>query len=312
MYLICGEALYDVFLESEKDPSALKFDARAGGSPFNVAIGVARLGERSALLTGMSNDMLGKRLVSLLENESVSTDYLVRSGRRTTLSLVEVDESGQPEYVFYGLGSADCSVTMAELPRIGPEVTGYHFGSYSIVVKPVADAFASVANAASAREAFVSFDPNVRPTVEPDLDIWRERVAEYANYADLIKISAEDLSFLYPTALAENKAKDWLDKGVYAVVITDGRNDVRAWTKAGATVRLTPPRYDVIDTVGAGDSFQAALLARLAADGDPKLAVRSLDAKRLDALLRYALEAAAITCSRRGANLPRKNEISQQ
>ncbi len=311
MYLICGEALFDVFLESENDPSALKFDARAGGSPFNVAIGVARLGGKSGLLTGMSNDMLGKRLVSLLENESVSTDYLVRSGRRTTLSLVAVDESGQPEYVFYGLGSADCSVTRAELPQIGAEVTGYHFGSYSIVVKPVADAFASVASAAAGGKHFVSFDPNVRPTVEPDLDIWRVRVSEYVRYADLVKISAEDLSFLYPTASAESKAVDWLDKGVHAVVVTDGRNDVQAWTKAGEKVRLTPPRFDVIDTVGAGDSFQAALLARLAADGDPKTAVRALDAKRLDALLRYALEAAAITCSRRGANLPRSHEISQ-
>ncbi len=311
MYLICGEALFDVFLESENDPSALKFDARAGGSPFNVAIGVARLGGKSGLLTGMSNDMLGKRLVSLLENESVSTDYLVRSGRRTTLSLVAVDESGQPEYVFYGLGSADCSITTAELPQIGSEVTGYHFGSYSIVVKPVADAFASVASAAASGKHFVSFDPNVRPTVEPDLDIWRVRVSEYVRYADLVKISAEDLSFLYPTASAESKAVDWLDKGVHAVVVTDGRNDVQAWTKAGEKVRLTPPRFDVIDTVGAGDSFQAALLARLAADGDPKTAVRALDAKRLDALLRYALEAAAITCSRRGANLPRSHEISQ-
>lgn len=307
MYLVCGEALFDVFLDSEEDPGTLRFDARAGGSPFNVAIGIARLGGQSGLLTGISTDLLGTRLAKVLERESVSTVYLVRSGRRTTLSLVALDKAGHPEYVFYGLGSADCSVTKEELPAIGAEVTGLHFGSYSLVVQPVADAFAAVA--AAAGERFVSVDPNVRPTVEPDLDIWRTRVAEYATYADLIKISAEDLEFLYPNARPETKAADWLDAGVHAVVVTDGRNDVKAWTKSGLERRVRPPVSDVIDTVGAGDSFQSALLTRLASDHGPKDAVTSLNAERLDDLLNYALQAASITCSRRGADLPRRNEI---
>lgn len=307
MYLVCGEALFDVFLDDEDGPGTLRFDARAGGSPFNVAIGLARLGGSSALLTGISTDMLGSRLVKLLESESVSTDYLIRSGRRTTLSLVALDEAGHAEYVFYGLGSADCSVTKDELPIIGPEITGFHFGSYSLVVQPVADAFSAVATAAG--EQFVSVDPNVRPTVEPDLDIWRTRVAEYVGYADLLKISAEDLGFLYPNSSSENKAADWLDAGVQAIVVTDGANDVQAWTNSSHTVRVTPPAFDVVDTVGAGDSFQAALLARLAYKGNPKSAVASLDAVQLEALVRYALQAASVTCSRRGADLPRSHEI---
>ncbi|KAA3622525.1 MAG: carbohydrate kinase [Proteobacteria bacterium] len=307
MYLVCGEALFDVFLDSEEDPGTLRLDARAGGSPFNVAIGIARLGGLSGLLTGISTDLLGSRLVKVLERESVSTRYLVRSGRRTTLSLVALDEAGHPDYVFYGLGSADCSVVKDELPTIGAEVTGFHFGSYSLVVEPVADAFTTVAAAAGGR--FVSVDPNVRPTVEPDLDIWRTRVSEYATYADLIKISAEDLEFLYPNAKPETTAVDWLDAGVHAVVVTDGHNDVRAWTKSGLESRVRPPVSKVVDTVGAGDSFQSALLARLARDDDPKTAVTSLDAERLDDLLNYALQAASITCSRRGADLPRGNEI---
>ncbi len=307
MYLVCGEALYDMFLESEDGPGSLRFDARAGGSPFNVAVGIARLGGRSALLTGVSNDMLGSRLASLLAMESVATDYLVRSGRRTTLSLVALDAEGHADYVFYGLGSADCSVTEEVLPTIGPEITGFHFGSYSLVVQPVADAFASIA--AQAGDCLVSLDPNVRPTVEPDLDIWRQRISEYASRANLVKISSEDLDYLYPAASVENTATDWLNKGVELVVVTNGNEAVRAWTRTGLHREILPPKHEVVDTVGAGDSFQSALLARLAQAGDPKSTLTSLDKAQLDDLLKYSLAAASITCSRRGADLPRQAEV---
>ena len=310
MYLICGEALFDVFLEDGDNPRRLRLDAHAGGSPFNVAVGVARLGGKSALLTGMSTDMLGTRLAKILEQESVSMDYLVRSGRRTTLSFVSLDATGQAQYVFYGLGSADCNVSRDELPVIGKEIVGLHFGSYSLVVQPVATAFAALSAGADGR--FVSVDPNVRPTVEPDLDIWRATVADYAKRADLMKISAEDMAFLYPGVAHANKAADWIDAGVKLVVVTDGGNDVAAWTAKGLAVRLRPPVGDVVDTVGAGDSFQSALLARLAKMGNPKSVVASLDAERLDDLLNYALKAAAITCSRRGADLPRAHELPLQ
>ncbi len=307
MYLVCGEALFDLFLDSEQNAGAVRFDARAGGSPFNVAIGISRLGGRSGLLTGISTDMLGERLVKVLEMESVSTKYLVRPRRRTTLSLVGVDATGHPAYVFYGLGSADCSVTAAELPLIGPEITGFHFGSYSLVVQPVADALASIAAAAGRR--FISVDPNVRPTVEPDLDIWRQRVSEYAGLADLLKISSEDLELLYPGVKPEAKATEWLAAGVQTVIVTDGAREVIAWTRGGDSIRVQPTFSQVVDTVGAGDSFQAALLTRLAENGDPKETVAALDAERLDALVNFAIKAAAITCSRRGADLPRRDEL---
>lgn len=308
MYLVCGEALFDFFLEDGGDAGAVRFDARAGGSPFNVAIGISRLGGQSGLLTGISHDMLGERLMKVLGAEAVSTDYLLRSERQTTLSLVGVDTTGQPAYAFYGQDSADCSVRQAEVPAIGPEIIGFHFGSYSLVVQPVADTFASLAAAAAGR--FVSVDPNVRPTVEPDLDIWRERVTEYAALADLMKISSEDLDTLYPKVNPETKAAEWLDAGVRTIIVTDGGNEVRAWSHNGTAMRVTPPVSRVVDTVGAGDTFQAALLARLAESGDPKTAVATLDAERLGELLNYAIKAAAITCSRRGANLPRANEIT--
>ena len=310
MYLVCGEALFDVFLDSGDDPRAVRFDARAGGSPFNVAVGIARLGGRAALLTGVSTDALGARLARLLELESVSTEYLVRSGRRTTLSLVALDAAGQPQYVFYGLGSADCNLSIEDLPAIGDEITGLHFGSYSLVVRPVADAFAALASAARGR--FISVDPNVRPTVEPDLDIWRARVAEYAARADLLKISAEDLASLYPGASRERKAADWIAAGVRLVVVTDSSSEMAAWTAGGHAVRLKPPACEVVDTVGAGDSFQSALLARLARLGHPKSVMAALEERTLRDLLTFAMQAAAITCSRRGADPPRLHELPEE
>lgn len=308
MYLVCGEALFDVFLgDDEGDHGSLQFNARAGGSPFNVAIGIARLGGRASLLTSIATDMLGRRLVKILQREAVSTDYLLRAERRTTLSMVSVDESGQPEYIFYGEGSADCSVQGSDLPKVGAEILGIHFGSYSLVVRPVADAFASLV--AQNGDRFVSLDPNVRPTIEADLDIWRQRVDEYIEYADLLKISAEDMDFLYPGVPCENKIVDWLDRGVKLAVITDGANECAAWTKSGDSLRKPIFKIDVVDTVGGGDSFQAALLAQLASKDSSKQAAENLDAESLDDLITYALAAASITCSRRGADLPSADDV---
>ncbi|MCP4492337.1 MAG: carbohydrate kinase [Gammaproteobacteria bacterium] len=310
MYLICGEALFDVFVDDTKaDADSLLFTARAGGSPFNVSIGISRLGKKSALLTGISNDRLGKQLVQILQRELVSTEYLLRSDRRTTLSLVNLDDSGTPEYSLYGEGSADCGVQIVDLPEINNVISGIHFGSYSLVVKPVAEAFASLL--ASNRERFISLDPNVRPTIEADMDIWRERVLQYSRHTDLLKISAEDIDSLYPGLSRENIATDWLDGGISLVVITDGGNDCKAWSKTAGHICKPSMAGTIVDTVGAGDSFQAAMLVGLTDLGDPKQVVENLSYKELDELINYSLAAASITCSRRGANLPSADEIAR-
>ena len=305
--LICGEALYDMFLDREDDDGTLRFEARIGGSPFNVAVGISRLGGQSALLTGISRDMLGVRLAAALEREGVNTDFLIRSGRRTTLSLVGLDADGVPAYMFYGLGSADCNVKPKKLPPLTADIDGLHFGSYSLVVKPVARAFSKLLR--NAGERFVSVDPNVRTMVEPDLDIWRERVAEYAARADLLKISTEDIEALYPGEDPEQRAADWIAAGVELVVVTDGGDAVHAWKQDGLTTRVTPPKSEVIDTVGAGDTFQATMLTLLQEAGDLRGALRDFDRDGLEAFLGTAARAAAITCSRRGADLPRRADL---
>lgn len=308
MFLVCGEALFDFFLEGEEGPAAASFAARAGGSPFNVALGLSRLGVRSGLLTGLSTDMLGARLSRVLADEGVSTGYAIATTRPTTISLVGLDAAGVPAYQFYGVGSADTGVTPADLPALGDEVAGLHFGSYSIAVAPVADAFAALARAESHR--FVSLDPNVRPTVEPDMDVWRDRLDALIPAADLVKISAEDLAALRPGQPAESFAADLVSRGVRLAVVTDGGDTAHGWTAAGHHASATPPAVTVIDTVGAGDTFQAALIACLMREPEgPSAALDALDAPGLQSVLAYAARAAALTCSRRGADLPRAAEL---
>jgi fructokinase len=309
MFLVCGEALFDFFLESEAGPAAATYAARAGGSPFNVAIGLKRLEQDSGLLTGLSSDLLGQRLLQVLEAEGVSTAYAIATDRPTTLSLVGLDAAGVPAYQFYDNGSADTGVVEADLPALGSEVVGLHFGSYSLAAAPVADAMAALARSKAGR--FVSVDPNVRPTVEPDMDVWRARLAVLFPLADLVKISAEDLELLWPGMRPETLAADLTAKGVSLVVVTDGGEAATGWTSGGLRATAIPPRVKVVDTVGAGDTFQAALLARLLRHPEgPKAALAGLDTQRLAALVDYAARAAAITCSRRGADLPRAAELT--
>ena len=306
MFLICGEALYDFFLADETAAGNLSIDARPGGSPFNVAIGMSRLGASSALLTGMSDDMLGARLATVLENEGVRGEYLVRTGRRTTLSLVGVDEQGGPSYAFYGVGSADCSLTEADLPKIGSEVRALHFGSYSIAVNPVADALASLASAHPG--LFISLDPNVRPTIEPDMAIWRNRIDALLPLVKLLKVSDEDLAAIYPSDDPIEVARGWAARGPVMVILTRGGSEAVA-IRGDTVVRYEPAKVDVVDTVGAGDTFMAALLTKMSAESDPVAFLSSLSTDGIKDLLKFASTAAGITCGRRGADLPNAADV---
>lgn len=309
MFLVCGEALFDFFLVEEDHAGAATYAARAGGSPFNVAIGLARLDCAAGLLTGLSGDLLGQRLRQVLDAEGVSTRYAIATDRPTTLSLVGLDTAGVPAYQFYDAGSAGTGVTAADLPVLGPEVTGLHLGSYSLVAPPVADAV--VALVAAHDGGFVSIDPNIRPTVEPDMEIWRRRLDVLWASADLVKISTEDLDLIHPGRAPADFAQDLIGRGATLVVVTDGGGPAETWSAGGLHARALPPSVEVVDTVGAGDTFQAALLAGLmAGTGDPQDGLAGLDAAGLQAMLAQAARAAAITCSRRGADLPRSADLA--
>ena len=307
MFLVCGEALFDLFAEATSG-DGLRFDGRIGGSPFNVAIGLARLGRQAALFTGLSTDFLGQRLAAALAADGVVTSFLLRKDVPTTLSLVGLAADGTPSYAFYGRGAADRSVEIAEIPSLTPEIGVIHFGSYSLVVTPTADAFAALASR-ERRRRLITLDPNVRLNVEPDLEVWRARVQAMAAHADLIKVSGEDLDAMYPGRSVEATAERWLAAGARLVVVTHGADGARAFTER-ARVVAPGERVPVVDTVGAGDSFQAALLCALDERGlASRAGIESLDDATLWACLAFATRAAAITCTRRGADLPHRRDL---
>lgn len=308
MFLICGEALYDLFVDSET-PAGLRIDARIGGSPFNVAVGLARLGQRAALLTGVSTDALGDRLTAALDSEGVETRFLARMPNPTTLAVVAFGPAGEPRYTFYGEGAADRSLTQEDLPALPDEVSCLHFGSFSLVVDPTATSLLALAERERGRR-FISLDPNVRANVEPNLARWRQGIERFARTADLIKLSEEDLGHFDPDADPERLAAAWLDEGARIVVLTRGAAGAVLWTPAERTEH---PGFEVevADTVGAGDAFQAALLARLDETGrlTAERHATPLTNGEAGRLLAFACDAAARSCTRRGADLARRAEL---
>ncbi len=313
MFVICGEALFDIFIPPgiADDSAELAFAARVGGSPFNVAVGLARLGRKSALFAGISTDFFGERLKAVLEKEKVSTALLSRKSGPTTLGFVQQDEAGHPSYAFYGAGAADRSLTNADLPSDLGDARCVHFGSYSIAVSPTADALQALALRETG-DRIISLDPNIRLTVEPDLTVWRNRVSRLVETADVIKVSDEDLACLYPDTHPESIAETWLEKDVELLVLTRGRRGATLISKQ-SQIDVTAPKIQVVDTVGAGDTFQAGLL-RQVLDLHNKAGsewIKYLDTESLLTIGRYAAAAAAITCSRQGADLPTHTEVDQ-
>jgi len=305
--VVCGEALMDVFVTNDT-PTGVALDARIGGSPLNVAIGLARLRQPVAFFGAVSRGVLGDRLMRALREEGVITDCVARLKAPTTLGLVALDASGVADYAFYGDGAADRLLPIDALADV-PPAQAFNFGSYAMVVEPTASALRALVEREHARSV-IAYDPNVRLNVEPDLDRWRDTLAWMAARCAILKVSDEDLRRLYPGEPVDALAAAWLAAGTALVVVTRGELGCCAWT-SGERIELAAPHVAVVDTVGAGDTFQAALLTALAEqevlDRD---ALRSLPGATLRAVLSFAVRAASITCSRRGADLPRRAELS--
>lgn len=308
MILVCGEALIDLFVGTA---AAAELPARAiaGGSPFNLAVGLSRLGAASAYLGGISTDALGGFLLGRLAAERVHTGFARRSARPTPLVVVAPGPDGQPAYTFHATNCADRDVAPDDLPPALPGVQALALGSYAIAVEPVGSALLALA----AREAGrlpISLDPNVRPALAGDPAAWRTRFAAFARLATVIKLSREDLQLAWgPDADPARHAAGWLADGAELVVLTDGAAGATAFHAAG-TCRVPGRAVEVIDTVGAGDTFHAALLAGLAGRGALRRGgVAALDAAALDAVLARAVLASSITCTRRGADLPTAAEV---
>jgi fructokinase len=307
MFIVCGEALFDVFA-TEDTSTGMAFDGRMGGSPFNVARGLARLGQSVGFFGGISTGFAGERLMRALADEGIAADEVVRVDAPTTLSLVGVGGCGVPSYAFYGHDAADRQVRSEHLAGVPAHAKAFHFGSYAMVVQPVGATQRALVER-ECRRSLISYDPNIRTNVEPDLDIWRATLQWMQPRTHLLKISDEDLGLLYPGHSVDDFAQAALAAGIMLVVVTRGAKGAVAFHAAGQT-EAEPVPVVVVDTVGAGDAFQAALLTWLAEHD--RMTPADIAGLRLPAIadaLRFAARAAAITCGRRGADLPRRIEL---
>jgi fructokinase len=311
MLMICGEALLDVF-QGDATRTGMTLDANVGGSPFNLAVGLARLGQPAAFFSAISTGFAGERLMCALVAEGVDTCAVARRPAPTTLSLVGLDTQGVPSYAFYGEGCADRLVRLDDLQRVPAALTLVNLGSYATVVEPVAStqrALVERERARGTKGALIAYDPNIRLNVEPDVARWRAQLDWMLPRTDLLKISDEDLGLLLPDGTPDAFAARALGAGVGLVVVTRGAQGAIGWNAQGR-VAIDPVPVQVVDTVGAGDTFHAALICWLAEhDALTPAALRTLAPEALSAALGFAARAAAITCSRRGADMPRRAEL---
>lgn len=300
---VLGEALIDVVETGDDDPRL----ARPGGSPYNVAIGLARLERPTAFVGRLSRDPFGIILRNHAERSGVDLTLAVDAHEPSTVALVEL-EGGVARYQFGVDGTADFRWTESELALVPDDVAALHFGSLASWTLPGSIAIAHRV-AALRDNVLISYDPNVRPHLQPEPAAARKEIEQALPLAHLVKASDEDLAYLYPGADVDDIARRWLTLGPVLVVITRGGDGSSAHT---AEVRAARPVHPVTiaDTVGAGDAFTSGLLDALA-ERDLLDAGRlaGLGAPALEAILDDAALIAAITCSRAGANPPRKDEL---
>jgi fructokinase len=310
---VAGEALVDLV----PAPVGGYLEIAPGGSPANVAVGLARLGVPARLLARIADDILGRRIRAHLEDNDVDLTHAVPAAEQTSVAMVAVGPDGVPSYDFRVAGTADWQWTDDELagalePGPGGPVVALHSGSLALTTAPGAAVLRRLL-ARAAASATISYDPNCRPLLMGDPADIRAGVHDVLGVADVVKVSSEDLAWLLPGVTPADVVEEWLGRGPALVAVTLGSDGVLAGTASGLRVRRPGATVAVTDTVGAGDTFCAALLAGLHRRGllgaDARPALRVLDETGLEELLDLAAIAAAITCSRRGADPPTAAEL---
>jgi fructokinase len=300
---LVGEALIDF-----TSTGPLAFQGHAGGSPLNSAVACARLGAPTGYLTQVSTDLFGDALLRHLRENGVDTRFVLRSEAHSTLAFVE-HAPGTNRYVFLREGTADVGWAPRPLPPLPPETAFLHFGSISLLADPAAAAIGALV-AASAGKRIVVFDPNVRQSLIPDLAAYRGRFARWLASTDLLKLSDEDVEALAPGVPPGQAAEGWLSAGPRAVVVTYGASGAILHRAGKEPMSVSAPPVAVVDTIGAGDTFTAGLSVSLLQRGVERAAqLADLPDDGWHEVLRFAAAAAALNCTRAGANPPRLNEV---
>jgi fructokinase len=307
MILCAGEALIDM-LPRTATTGEPAFAPHAGGAVFNTAIALGRLGAPAGFLSGLSSDLFGDILRAELTASKVDAASAVISDRPTTLAFVRL-VNGQASYAFYDENTAGRMLSPADLPALPAAVQALFLGGISLVPEPCGSAYeALMAREAATRVTMI--DPNIRPGFIRNEGAYRARIARMIALADLVKLSDEDLRWLSGPGETVPLARDLLGHGPKAVFITEGASGARAFT-ATQNVFLPARRVTVADTVGAGDTFNAGVLAALHAGGRlTKDGVAALSRADLEGALDLGIRAAAVTVSRPGANPPWAHEVA--
>jgi fructokinase len=305
MMLSCGDALVD-FLPMAAVDGRDAFVPAVGGSCLNVAVGMARLGVEAGFVGGISTDLFGRMIADHAQASQVDLRFATRSDHQTTLAFVRT-VAGEPQYAFYDEGTASRNWTYrsGSLPFDRIEV-----GSTTLVdERSAAEALALVQEARGS--VTISFDPNCRPNLVGDKRRYVERMAAFARAAHIVRMSDVDFDYLYGDEDSAGRASALLAAGASLVIVTGGAQGAEAWHKTAGSVVVAAPAGPVVDTIGAGDSFQAALLFALQAMGRSEAAsLAKISADELHRALSFAARCAAITCSRPGADPPRRAEIA--
>lgn len=307
MILSCGEALIDM-LPRQSTQGEASFAPYAGGAVFNTAIALGRLGAPSGFLSGISTDLFGEVLTDTLAASKVDTAMTIRSARPTTLAFVKL-VNGQASYAFYDENTAGRMITPADLPDLPDTVAAMFFGGISLMVEPGGATYEALMTREAHAGRVLMIDPNIRPGFIADQTSYRLRIARMIAMADIVKLSDEDLHWLEGKGDMAALAQGLLARGPKAVFITEGAKGAHAFSAAHA-VFVPAVKVTVADTVGAGDTFNAGILAALHEAGQlTRAGIAGASEDLLRRALTLGVKAAGVTVSRPGANPPWANEI---
>jgi len=306
MILCCGEALIDMLPRETADGEAA-FVPHVGGSVFNTAIALGRLEIPVSFFSGLSEDLFGVRLQDTLRASGVDLSHAIISTRPTTLAFVSLNE-GQASYHFYDENTAGRMLFEADLPDLDESVEAMLFGGISLAPEPCGGTFEALMTRESPTRVTM-VDPNIRQAFIRDPLAHKARMRRMMAIADIIKISEEDLSWFGGPASAGEAAQVLLAAGTRLVVVTSGGKGASAYWRGGSFV-ISAVNVKVADTVGAGDSFNAGILAALRKAGYLKKSrLASLTTEVVRDALSFATRVAAVTVSRAGANPPWADEV---
>lgn len=311
MFVVGGESLIDLVQERPDASGTIRMTAHAGGSPYNCAIALAKLGNETGLLCPISKDGFGTHLLGPLTEAGVQPLLDERVFAPTTLAVVTLNEKMEAQYEFYR--GADRAFTADGLKAaLPPAIEVFQIGGFCAIEPEDAEAWLDVAREAAARGATLTMDPNVRPSLVDDFDSYKDRLGQFLDLVHLVKLSREDLAALDPDKSIEQHAADMLARPkCELVVVTLGDHGSMAFSAAGqAHVGIYAPKV-FGDTVGAGDSLMAGILTQIAEHGalvPGKLA--ALDGDALDNVLRFGAVVAGLNCAKKGCNPPNRGEVN--